>query len=83
MFSLCEAEGVRKQVDVLISDHVAGSCCSFRGEVDGWGVYGILGGLEISQESGKLSGEDTAWILLGGNMFSESSEILEAFLLRL
>lgn len=83
MFSLCEAEGVMKQVDVLISDHVAGSWCSFKGEVEGWGVYGILGGLEVSQDSGKLSGEDTAWILRGGKIFSESSEILDAFLLRL
>lgn len=82
VFPLCEADGVRKMVDVLISDHVVGSCCSFKGEVEGCGVCGILGGLEISQESGKLSGEDTAWIFLGGKIFSESSEIFEAFLLR-
>jgi len=30
---LLEADGVRKQVAVLKSDHVAASCCSFNGDV--------------------------------------------------
>lgn len=67
-----EAEGVRKQVEDLNSDHVAGSCCSFRGEL-----------LQIDLASGLDSGELLvwAWILEGGKMFSESSA--SAFLLRL
>lgn len=30
---LLEADGVKKQVALLNSDHVAGSCCSFSGDV--------------------------------------------------
>jgi len=31
--ALLEADGVKKQVAVLKSDHVAASCCSFNGDV--------------------------------------------------
>lgn len=45
-----EADGVRKQVAVLSSDHVAGSCCSLSGELC-CGVFGESAASEVLHKS--------------------------------
>lgn len=62
---LLEADGVKKQVALLNSDHVAGSRCPFNGDVWCWRLHAVSTEFAVWQDS-EYEVLDSVGTLLGG-----------------